>query len=130
MRRARLFAGIGLLVASIAITGCPALNWDFQGAGGAGGASSAISASSNGPAVSSSSSSASASTSGGGGMAPASWNLYSFDMAMGKWSTVALSSVWTDKNAPPTKGILAATHLSHFNKLLVFADNGMFYLQD
>ena len=63
-------------------------------------------------------------------MAPASWNLYSFDMMMGTWSSVALSSVWTDPNAPPTTGILAATHLAHFDKLLVFADNGMFYLQD
>jgi hypothetical protein len=38
--------------------------------------------------------------------------------------------VWTGVNAPPTTGIIAATHLDHFDKLLVLADNGKFYVQE
>jgi hypothetical protein len=132
MEQARLFGGMGFVVAAIAATGCPALNWDFQGAGSAGGASNATSTNGSGAAaMSSSSTSATVGAGGAGGMGPASWNLYSFNMGSGKWLSETLSSVWAnDKHAPPTKGIVAATHLAHFNRLLVFADDGMFYLHD
>ena len=63
-------------------------------------------------------------------MGPASWHRYSFDMAAGAWSNVLLSSAWTDPNAPPSTGIVAACHLDHFDKLLVFTDAGMLHIQD
>lgn len=59
-----------------------------------------------------------------------SWRRYSFDMSTGTWSSAALNSVWTGLNAPPTTGIIAATHLDHFDKLLVIADNGKLYVQE
>lgn len=67
---------------------------------------------------------------GGGGAPPTSWHRYSFSMTTGTWSSAPLSSVWTGPNAPPSSGIVAACHLDHFDKLLVFTDTGMVHIQE
>jgi hypothetical protein len=46
----------------------------------------------------------------------------------GAWSAPqALSTVWTGPNAPPPRGILATAHAYVGSRLLVWADDGMFY---
>lgn len=138
---------VALLFLFVPAASCFAFDWDYQGAGDLAASSSSSASSSSGDVASSSSSGASSSGGGVGGAgggsatssassssssagAPPSWNEYSFDMATGTWSTVPLSAVWTGANAPPTTGIMAAERFYHFPKLLVFADNGMLYVQD
>jgi hypothetical protein len=59
-----------------------------------------------------------------------SWMLYSnSDSAPNQWNAVPLSSVWTGTNAPPATGIRAAAQLDDFNHLLVWADDGNFYVR-
>jgi hypothetical protein len=71
--------------------------------------------------------------SGGGGRAGASaapsWNLHTYTAATGAWTSIPLSSVWAGAHAPPTSGIKAATQLEHFDRLLIFGDDGNFYLR-
>jgi hypothetical protein len=46
------------------------------------------------------------------------------------WSSEPLSLAWTGPNAPPPRGILAAEHANATDaRLLVWADDGNFYLQ-
>ena len=62
-----------------------------------------------------------------------SWRLYSnIDPAAHRtaWTDVDLASVWTGANAPPPRGIVAATKLTNFDRLLVWADDGRFYVQE
>ncbi|MBK6692136.1 MAG: hypothetical protein IPG50_08020 [Myxococcales bacterium] len=62
-----------------------------------------------------------------------SWRLYSnIDTAAHRtaWTDVDLASVWTGANAPPPRGIVAATKLTNFDRLLVWADDGRFYVQE
>lgn len=64
--------------------------------------------------------------------AGAPWKLYS--NATGNspnvWNTVALDIAWSGPNAPPPRGIKAVTQLNDFPRLLVWADDGMFYVRD
>jgi hypothetical protein len=67
--------------------------------------------------------------SGGTGGAP-TWNAYAYNLNTGAWSTpVPLNVVWSGQNAPPTTGIWAAAQLEHFDRLLVFASDGKYYLR-
>ena len=63
-------------------------------------------------------------------MGPPSSHRYSFDMATAIWSNALLKNVWTDPNAPPSTGIIAACQLDDFEKLLVFTNTGMLYIQN
>jgi hypothetical protein len=140
MKRSRGLAitllGGGLLTSCASLLGA---DGDYQLAGsssGSGGATVIAASSGVGtggdPSTSmsvSGSSSESSSGSGSGG-APPSWHRYSFDMKTGTWSSALLSSVWTGPNAPPSSGIIAACHLDHFDKLLVFTDAGNLHIQD
>lgn len=54
---------------------------------------------------------------------------YSLNLATGQWTSVILDEVWTDPQAPPTGGILATASMTHFNRLLVLADDGNTYQQ-
>jgi hypothetical protein len=64
----------------------------------------------------------------GGGSAP-SWNLYTYSMSTGAWSVpTPLSVAWGSANSP-SSGIAAAVMLEHFDRLLVFGENGDFYLR-
>jgi hypothetical protein len=59
-----------------------------------------------------------------------SWDDYRFDTVSKTWSNVPLASVWSGANAPPTTGIVTTIHLSHFDRLLVFTDDGLVYRRD
>lgn len=67
--------------------------------------------------------------SGGSGGTGQSWMLYRYDLGAGSWSKIALSKVWTGANAPPPYGVVAATQLEHYDRLLVFSSSGRFYLR-
>ncbi len=60
------------------------------------------------------------------------WKLYSNSTmtASTTWNAVALDVAWSGPNAPPPRGIKAVTQLNDFPRLLVWADNGMFYVRD
>lgn len=45
------------------------------------------------------------------------------------WTRIALSQLWTGANAPPPRGIVAATHTVDQNVTMVFTEDGMFYRQ-
>lgn len=93
-----------------------------DGAGGTGGTGSGGSA---GQGGSSGSSSGGSGGSGGG----VSWKLHTYNTANGTWSSIAVDSVWAGANAPPSSGIVAVTQLEHFDRLLVFGEDGNFYLR-
>src|SRR2546423_1602847 len=59
-----------------------------------------------------------------------SWKRYQYSLLQQTWSDpVLLSDIWTGPNAPPPRGISAAVELADEVRLLVFADDGTFYLQ-
>ena len=60
------------------------------------------------------------------------WTLYSRsrNVDQNRWHSVPLDAAWIGPNAPPPNGIRAVTQLDAFDRLLVFADDGMFYLRD
>jgi len=53
--------------------------------------------------------------------------LYTRELESGAWSSVDLDDVWTGASAPPTDGILGAVSLTHFNRFIVFSDDGYTY---
>jgi hypothetical protein len=58
------------------------------------------------------------------------WHRYSFNFVDQTWSApVRLEDLWAGPNAPPPRGIATAVELSDFDRLLVFSDDGTYYLQ-
>lgn len=96
----------------------------FPDAPGNGGVAGSDAASVGGSAGSASGGTAGQATGG----AP-SWTLWTYKMADGTWSQLPVSSVWSGANAPPSSGIVAVTQLEHFDRLLVFGEDGNFYLR-
>jgi hypothetical protein len=61
------------------------------------------------------------------------WKLYSNAEGSANpnaWNVVALDVAWSGPNAPPPRGIMAAAQLDDFPRLLVWADDGKFYVRD
>ena len=69
------------------------------------------------------------SSSDSSGVTEQSWRRYSLDTAMGTWSDVALSEIWSGANAPPSTGIAAAVSFTHFERLFVVTEDGTVYEQ-
>jgi hypothetical protein len=63
------------------------------------------------------------------GDAESSLLLYTRFLGAAEWSVVDLDDVWTGPSAPPTDGILATIRLTHFNRFLVFSEDGYTYQQ-
>jgi hypothetical protein len=60
-----------------------------------------------------------------------SWLLYSLAESFpNQWSAAPLAQVWTGANAPPPRGIIAVTQLTLFDRLLVWTDEGKFYVRE
>lgn len=58
------------------------------------------------------------------------WTLYSYSLLSKTWAApVLLRDAWTGSNAPPPRGIASAVQLVDEDRLLVFADNGNYYLR-
>lgn len=58
-----------------------------------------------------------------------SWTLWTYKMSDGTWSHIPISNVWSGPNAPPPAGIRAVTQLEHFDRLLVFGEDGNYYVR-
>jgi hypothetical protein len=58
-----------------------------------------------------------------------SWQLHSFDYFADAWSSVELAKIWTGPNAPPPRGIAAATELMDVDRLMVISDDGTYYVR-
>jgi hypothetical protein len=58
-----------------------------------------------------------------------SWTLWTYKLTDGTWSNMPVSSVWSGPNAPPPAGIVAVTQLEHFDRLLVFGQDGNYYVR-
>jgi hypothetical protein len=58
-----------------------------------------------------------------------SWQLHSFDYYADAWSSVALATIWTGPNAPPPRGIAAATELMDVDRLMILSDDGTYYVR-
>jgi hypothetical protein len=130
-------AARSLAVAAVTLVACSTTP-HFTGPGGSGGSTTTASggasttttsSSSTTPTASTTTTTSSSSTTTSTTSSP-SWHRYTFDRASGAWSTAQLSSVWTGPNAPPSSGIVATSHLDHFDKLLVFTDGGMLHVQE
>lgn len=65
-----------------------------------------------------------------GGDASTSWKLYVNGDGASAWNVVPLDVAWTGANAPPSRGIMAVAQLTDFDRLLVWADDGKFYVRD
>jgi hypothetical protein len=61
-----------------------------------------------------------------------SWNRYTYATQTGRWgSPERLADIWTGPNAPPSHGIESVIQLADpdLDRVLVFADNGLYYVQ-
>lgn len=58
-----------------------------------------------------------------------SLRLYTRFLGAAPWSVVSLDDVWVGPSAPPTEGILATVSLTHFDRFIVFCDDGYTYQQ-
>jgi hypothetical protein len=58
-----------------------------------------------------------------------SWQLHSFDYFQDAWSSVDLATIWTGPNAPPPRGVAAATELMDVDRLMIIADDGTYYVR-
>jgi hypothetical protein len=57
------------------------------------------------------------------------WQLHSFDYFADAWSSVELATIWTGPDAPPPRGIAAATELMDVDRLMVISDDGTYYVR-
>jgi hypothetical protein len=59
-----------------------------------------------------------------------SWKRYTYSLFNETWTTpVLLSETWIGPNAPPSRGITAVVELVDLDRLLVFADDGRYYVR-
>ena len=64
------------------------------------------------------------------GDAGPSWTLYSYDTVAQAWSAPArLEDKWSGPNAPPPRGIASVVQLVDDDRLLVFTDDGSYYVR-
>lgn len=58
------------------------------------------------------------------------WQLYAkTDSFPNQWNVTSLEVAWTGANAPPPRGILAVAQLNNVDRLLVWTDEGRFYVR-
>lgn len=129
------------LVAALVAPACLDLGGVDDGSEGPGGGSGGIPADSSFPNTGGTSGAAPDASSGGSagvasggsagsaGSAGPSWTLSTYNTTSGAWSAVPVSSAWSGPNAPPSAGIVAVTQLEHFDRLLVFGEDGNYYVR-
>jgi hypothetical protein len=55
------------------------------------------------------------------------WTRHTFDVQAQTWTSIPLDQVWIEPNAPPPRGIAAATSLTYFDRLWVVSTERVFY---